>query len=123
MIDDGSELFGSATAQPKPANGKTPNGFNALAVFDAPENGGTGNGFIDPGDAIYSKLLLWIDANHDGISQPSELKHLADLDVHRIDLQYARSRVVDEFGMRSSIRPAFGIPRTGDATGSRGMFS
>jgi hypothetical protein len=53
-----------------------------LAVFDEPENGG--NGFIDPGDAIYNKLLLWIDANHDGISQSSELKHLADLDVHRI---------------------------------------
>jgi trimeric autotransporter adhesin len=58
-----------------------------LAVYDDPENGGNDNGFIDPGDAIYSKLLLWIDENHDGISQPSELKHLSDLGVSRIDLQ------------------------------------
>ncbi len=98
LIDNGTELFGSATEQPTPPPGRTPNGFNALAMFDSPENGGNGNGFIDPGDAIYGKLLLWIDENHDGISQPSELKHLADLDIRRIDLQYQQSHFVDQFG-------------------------
>ena len=77
-IDDGTELFGSATPQPTPPAGETCNGFRALAVYDEPANGGNGNGLIDPGDAIYDKLLVWTDTNHDGISQPSELKHLRD---------------------------------------------
>ena|ERR1035441_284580 len=64
VIDDGSELFGSATPQPSPPAGRSRNGFNALAVYDDPANGGNGNGLIDPGDAIYDKLLVWIDANH-----------------------------------------------------------
>jgi hypothetical protein len=98
VIDDGSELFGSATPQPNPPAGRSRNGFNALAVYDDPANGGNGNGLIDPGDAIYDKLLVWIDANHDGVSQPSELKRLRDVHLDRIDLQYRQSKRVDQFG-------------------------
>jgi len=115
IIDDGSELFGSATPQPAPPAGRNKNGFNALAVYDRPENGGNDNGFIDPGDAIYSKLLLWIDENHDGISQPNELKHLSELGVDRIDLQYEQSRRVDEYGNAFFYRA-----RIWDAAGKRG---
>ncbi|MDQ2841500.1 MAG: hypothetical protein M3Y72_10780 [Acidobacteriota bacterium] len=42
--------------------------------------------------------MLWIDSNHDGISQPAELKHLPELGVSKIDLQYEESHRVDEFG-------------------------
>ena len=94
-ITSGKDLFDNYTPQPKSDD---PNGYLALAVFDLPENGGNGNGVIDPGDAVYSKLLLWIDENHDGIAQPNELHHLPELGVYSLSLKYADSPYTDEFG-------------------------
>jgi hypothetical protein len=101
IIDDGTELFGSVTPQPKT---DSPNGFLALAVYDKPENGGNDDGFIDAQDAIYSKLRVWVDKNHDGISQPDELHSLSELGVARIDLQYQVKPRTDEFGNEFYLR-------------------
>lgn len=94
-INDGSELFGNQTPQPPSDH---PNGYIALSVYDDPSNGGNGNGVIDPGDAIFSKLRVWIDANHNGISEPSELHNLSELGISHIGLKYRRDQYVDRYG-------------------------
>lgn len=96
-IDDGTELFGTFTPQPV-FKGIPPNGFLALAVYDQPENGGNGNGIIDPGDAIWSKLRLWIDSNQNGFSEPWELHTLSEFGISGIDLNYRLTRRRDRYG-------------------------
>jgi hypothetical protein len=80
------------------------NGFNALAVFDRPENGGNGDGQITSEDAIWPRLKIWVDANHDGISQPSELLTLDQAGVQAISLSYSPSKWFDAYGNRFRYR-------------------
>jgi hypothetical protein len=72
-IDDGAELFGNHTL----AGAR--NGFEALQNMNMALNGGVRSGRIDSTEPLYSKLLLWTDRNHNGVSEPSELRPFSDL--------------------------------------------
>jgi hypothetical protein len=95
LVHNGKELFGNFTPPPQSEH---PNGFLALAQFDNPENGGNGDGIIDERDAVFSRLRLWIDDNHDGVCQASELHTLPELAVFSMALKYRESRRTDDFG-------------------------
>ncbi|HKV34452.1 MAG TPA: hypothetical protein VJP89_09030 [Pyrinomonadaceae bacterium] len=97
-IDSGQELFGNFTPQPSPPTDEQRNGFLALAQFDKKENGGNSDGFISQNDSVFSLLRLWQDSNHNGLSEPSELRTLQALGLKKLYLNYQRSKRVDEYG-------------------------
>ena len=91
--DDGSELFGTSTRLHD--GGLAANGFEALAQYDDPERGGNGDGQIDRDDRIWPFLHLWIDTDHDGITDRGESHHLRKKGVVSIGLSFAERHEMD----------------------------
>ena len=87
-IDDCGELFGD---QVELSNGAiSVSGFEASADFDE-----DGDGVIDHNDTVWNDLRVWIDANHNGISDSGELKTLNELGVVNISLDVTKEENVD----------------------------
>jgi VCBS repeat-containing protein len=70
-IDDGTELF-----TPGFGGGSFATGGDALASLDS-----NGDGQIDANDDTFGDLLLWRDADADGISDAGEVLALSDYDI------------------------------------------
>jgi hypothetical protein len=99
VVDGGRELFGGVTPLSWTTSGPAAaHGFEALAWFDLPENGGVSDGWIDSRDAVFGMLRLWPDSNHDGLSQVDEILTLAEARVERISLELTESRRRDQHG-------------------------
>jgi hypothetical protein len=68
FINNGKELFGNHTRV------GARNGFQALSLEAAESNGGVVRGSVSSDDPVFARLLLWIDRNHNGISEAPELQ-------------------------------------------------
>ena len=98
IIDDGSELFGNVTRMMTGLPAR--NGFIALAELDAGIVGGNENGFVDFYDPLFSKLMIWIDSNHNGFSEADELSYVSEIGILAVDLDYREHGRVDQHGNR-----------------------
>jgi hypothetical protein len=98
VVDNGQELFGNFTLQPRPGPGEVRNGFLALSEYDKMQNGGNGDGLIGSDDSIFSSLRFWQDTNRTGTSEPWELHALPEFGIESISLDYKESRRTDRFG-------------------------
>lgn len=95
IVDNGGELFGDVTAQHA---SNSPNGFRALAVFDDLLSGGNEDGRIGSEDEVFLDLRLWLDSNHNGFSEASELQTLDQAGLVSIELDFRESKQVDRYG-------------------------
>ena len=66
-------------------------GFEALAEYDINDDK-----VIDKEDDIYGQLLIWIDKNHNGVSEMTELSSLEEMGITSIGLEHKETSVLDE---------------------------
>ena len=98
-IDNGAELFGNGTPAYPSSDVTTPNGFEALKFLELPDYGANlPDETLDANDGSFSRLLLWRDANHNGISEPDELVPASAAGVVAIPTDYKNKRRVDKYG-------------------------
>jgi hypothetical protein len=61
-------------------------------------NGGDNDAVITMHDSVFMSLRLWQDINHNGTSEPSELKTLSSVGLSSIELDYKDSKKLDNYG-------------------------
>lgn len=91
LITSGKELFGNNTIP-----GAT-NGFEALSRMSMETNGGIMRGSVSADDPLFARLVLWVDANHNGFSEPAELRPASEF-LSDIGLGYNVTNRKDRHG-------------------------
>lgn len=73
QITSGKELFGNHTLP-----GVT-NGFEALLQTAKDTNEGVATASVSIDDPLFARLVLWTDSNHNGVSEPFEMRPVTEL--------------------------------------------
>lgn len=89
-IDDGRELFSQETLLATGERAQV--AYAALAELDRPELGGNSDGFVGGEDAAFHELCVWVDGNHDAVSQPWEVSSLSEAGIVRLGVDFRESR-------------------------------
>ncbi len=119
VIDNGRELFGNFTPAyadaPEP---RSANGFEALLFTEGPGYGVSRlDRRISADDAIFGRLLLWRDLNHNGLSEPDELQAASDAGLLAISTDYQTSGRRDRHGNEFRLRaPSWWVDGDGRRT-------
>ncbi len=92
QISEKDELFGEDETR------KIANGFDALAKLDSNKDRK-----MNAKDKNFGRLLLWRDANANGVSDPGELKSLAEEGLSEISLIYEKN-IVTPVAARAELR-------------------
>lgn len=118
-ISSGRELVGDRTV---PGAG---NGLNALIAL-AERSSGKRSALLNIEHPLFSELSLWTDANHNGISEPDELRPVGQT-LSAIGLGYQRHHRKDRHGNESRSRgfvhvrtaPGMNMPGSAEEDASR----
>jgi hypothetical protein len=116
-IDSARELISTRTSLPDGVVIRSANEvFNHLQGLGRPVPGRRlppGSASFDAADAAFTSVLVWVDRNHDGRSQPSELQSLAAARIKSIYGGFQRSRAVDAHGNQTLLTGIFWIEQRG----------
>jgi hypothetical protein len=103
VINDGRELFGSAT---RIGDGVANDGFEALRALDSNQDGR-----LTAADVAFAELQVWKDVDQDGVTDGGELSSLADNGVVALNLNAQASTATENgnlLGLVSSFEKADG---------------
>ena len=88
QINNGAELFGVGTQLA--GGGHAANGYHALAQLDANHDGK-----VSALDTQFKDLRVWVDADHDAVTDAGELKSMQELKIAELDLNASASTQLD----------------------------
>lgn len=114
-IENGRKLFGGL-------NGFE-NGFTTLQRYEErpvllkeAADQGTGDAVVTPADPIYRHLIVWLDANHNGFAEGTEMRSADRVGIVRLYTGVVGVNWVDEYGNAASysaqalVRNQDGVP-------------
>jgi len=108
IINDGSELFGSAT---KLVDGtRAADGYKAMRAMDSNKDG-----LLTSMDAQFGELMVWVDKNGDGVSNAGEMFSLNDMGISSLSLESTKSTQMNNgnlLGLMGSFTTADGKTHT-----------
>ena len=94
VVDSVHELMGNRS---KCGAGECYDGVEALRALDS-----NADNVLDSKDPVFAKLLVWVDANQDGVSHPTEVASLAHHGIRSISLARTEMSVRNETGLVSA---------------------